>query len=701
MLICLSHSLQIDIPSSAVATGLSAEMHLIKSTGARIIFTAVAGTLSQFMYSEAIKYGVTAGNGYQWIGNADAQSSFDVMTIGDPQINFAGMMFFMPAYGIDPTAISWQGLTYNDWALYENLGGLDPFVVRQRDFSITSLSQWAQMTIRLAIDAVWLAGWIAVRAIENKLTINRDWAKYLANVHLAIPMNSGGAFLFDSNMDREGFLGVWTQMAAGNLTAMYQHHVSAGEFGPFNPWQMTTAIQLLNATDVGYEAPFSDPVTGAVQPWPTFGPNVTLTRRRFSSRAVLMTESPLLMLTDMQPVTHVCNGGCGKHLVNASNSAYDWDRGSCIAPNQCQCLMRVNTTKRAFDGTNCENTVCDHQCKNGDCIYANGDTSCVCNPGWSGPDCSIALCVSYGCDHGACALPDTCICDADYYGLSCTSKCDCGANSTCNDGNAGSGVCTCDASFFGPQCLSVCTCMNGICNDGNQGNGQCRSCDSGWIGADCNISLLEVALPAAIGGVLLVLLLIKLVRVYIARARRHAALFNMEWKIDFSMLKFLKNSGGAEESAHFQSFRFHSVHSMQANIDDMRSGFADKIASYNNNICYIKRINRLSVDLTMDIRREVRNVRELHHPNLVPFVAACIDNPNVCIVTEHAKKGGLDDILSNPDVHLDWNFRYSFLKDIARGMRFLHQSAIGSHGRLKSSNCVVDSRWSVKITGSL
>ena len=31
-------------------------------------------------------------------------------------------------------------------------------------------------------------------------------------------------------------------------------------------------------------------------------------------------------------------------------------------------------------------------------------------------------------------------------------------------------------------------------------------------------------------------------------------------------------------------------------------------------------------------------------------------------------------------------------------MVYLHDSAIGSHGRLKSTNVVVDSRWTCKIT---
>lgn len=33
-----------------------------------------------------------------------------------------------------------------------------------------------------------------------------------------------------------------------------------------------------------------------------------------------------------------------------------------------------------------------------------------------------------------------------------------------------------------------------------------------------------------------------------------------------------------------------------------------------------------------------------------------------------------------------------------QGMVYLHQSPIASHGHLTSSNCVVDSRWTCKIT---
>lgn len=35
---------------------------------------------------------------------------------------------------------------------------------------------------------------------------------------------------------------------------------------------------------------------------------------------------------------------------------------------------------------------------------------------------------------------------------------------------------------------------------------------------------------------------------------------------------------------------------------------------------------------------------------------------------------------------------------LSQGMAFLHNSIIGHHGSLKSSNCVVDSRFVLKIT---
>ena len=72
--------------------------------------------------------------------------------------------------------------------------------------------------------------------------------------------------------------------------------------------------------------------------------------------------------------------------------------------------------------------------------------------------------------------------------------------------------------------------------------------------------------------------------------------------------------------------------------------------------------------------------------------------PNIAIISEYCSKGSLNDVLLNDDVPLTWNFRFSFAGDIASGMAFLHSHGI-THGRLTSSNCVIDDRWVTKVTG--
>lgn len=91
-------------------------------------------------------------------------------------------------------------------------------------------------------------------------------------------------------------------------------------------------------------------------------------------------------------------------------------------------------------------------------------------------------------------------------------------------------------------------------------------------------------------------------------------------------------------------------------------------------------------------------LRDLRHENINPFIGACTEAPNICIITEYCARGSLRDILENDDVKLDNMFLASLVGDIVRGMIYLHDSPIKFHGKLKSSNCLVDSRWVLKLS---
>ncbi|KAJ1288982.1 hypothetical protein BS78_02G130700 [Paspalum vaginatum] len=101
-----------------------------------------------------------------------------------------------------------------------------------------------------------------------------------------------------------------------------------------------------------------------------------------------------------------------------------------------------------------------------------------------------------------------------------------------------------------------------------------------------------------------------------------------------------------------------------------------------------------------EFMREVAIMKSLRHPNIVLFMGAVTEPPNLSIVTEYLSRGSLYKLLhrSGAKEVLDERRRLNMAFDVAKGMNYLHRrSPPIVHRDLKSPNLLVDKKYTVKV----
>ncbi|XP_017461476.1 PREDICTED: atrial natriuretic peptide receptor 1-like, partial [Rhagoletis zephyria] len=184
------------------------------------------------------------------------------------------------------------------------------------------------------------------------------------------------------------------------------------------------------------------------------------------------------------------------------------------------------------------------------------------------------------------------------------------------------------------------------------------------------------------------------------------------WKISYEDINFVhqRGAGGGHKSAMsmatsetdgYQSGKTsslkagsigHSLISAAGELDTVLVGI------YKGVRIAFKPLNIKRLMINRQLLMEVKQMKDILHENLVRFIGLCIDEPNYATVNELMIRGSLRDLLETEKIQIDWTFKYSMLTDIVEGMLFLHGSLLDYHGHLKSTNCVVDGRFMVKIT---
>ncbi|XP_059618023.1 guanylate cyclase 32E-like [Phlebotomus argentipes] len=169
------------------------------------------------------------------------------------------------------------------------------------------------------------------------------------------------------------------------------------------------------------------------------------------------------------------------------------------------------------------------------------------------------------------------------------------------------------------------------------------------------------------------------------------------WKVDLKEVTFITTEH-PDSSIRSKNLVQTCRHSLITGGGDTSKRAYTTIGLYRGNIVAVKRIHKRSVDITRAIRKELKQMREVRHENVISFIGASVDPNCIAILTSYCPRGSLDDVLSNEDLYLDNMFISSLVSDILKGMIYIHESEIVSHGNLRASNCLVDSRWVCQIT---
>ncbi|XP_071122503.1 atrial natriuretic peptide receptor 1-like [Mytilus edulis] len=225
----------------------------------------------------------------------------------------------------------------------------------------------------------------------------------------------------------------------------------------------------------------------------------------------------------------------------------------------------------------------------------------------------------------------------------------------------------------------------------------------------------------AVCGSSFVLVVAIIINIVFRRYRRVQLLRSMIWQVKFEDIDFVTAllHGSVRNSFKNLSRRRTSSNKKKASRTSSGSGggviissnssppqfhkpdggaMFGSVAYVRGSLVSVKRLNKGNITMTKDVLHQLNQLMELKQQNVCAFVGASFDPGRILLLWEYCPKGSIQDVIWNQNIKLDQMFKFALSLDIVKGLDFVHKSSVQYHGNLKSTNCVVDSRWTCKLT---
>uniref|UniRef100_A0A914VW51 Guanylate cyclase n=1 Tax=Plectus sambesii TaxID=2011161 RepID=A0A914VW51_9BILA len=174
--------------------------------------------------------------------------------------------------------------------------------------------------------------------------------------------------------------------------------------------------------------------------------------------------------------------------------------------------------------------------------------------------------------------------------------------------------------------------------------------------------------------------------------RKKEQLRRMPWRIMSDDVKFIAQNQNLITASYMSINTKRSAETQAGHI---------KRAMVGNNLAAVQVfVQHKAISLTRAELSQLYQMKQISNDNLNTFLGMSFNEKNqLYILWKYCSRGSLLDVLHNEEIHIDATFHGAFVRDILKGLDYLHSSPIGSHGCLSSSTCLIDQNWLVKLTG--